>query len=170
MLFLIQHATRNTRPWKRRVIYKAEVVRTEGKEPKDNPRFVVTNLKQSPQWIYEKVYCPRGDVREQNQRELHDGMQIGRTSCSNFSANTFRVVLTATAYVLMHVCPDAGDAPAPSKDPPRPAQVSTLRERFLKLGARVVVSVRRIVLHLPRSFPYLDGFHHLALRWGARAG
>jgi len=24
------------------------------KEPKDNPRFVITNLKQTPQWIYEK--------------------------------------------------------------------------------------------------------------------
>src|SRR5208337_4127216 len=34
------------------------------------------------------------------------------------------------------------------------AQVSTLRERFLKIGAQVVASVRRIVLHLPRSFPY----------------
>jgi len=28
---------------------------------------VVTNLKQSPQWIYEKTYCQRGDVREQDQ-------------------------------------------------------------------------------------------------------
>jgi hypothetical protein len=37
--------------------YKAEVVRTEGKKPKDNSRFVVTNIKQSPQWLYEEVYC-----------------------------------------------------------------------------------------------------------------
>jgi len=39
----------------RRVIFKAEVVRQAGKEPKDNPRFVITNLKQRPQWIYEQV-------------------------------------------------------------------------------------------------------------------
>jgi hypothetical protein len=95
-----RYATRKTWPWKRRVIYKTEVVRAEGKEPKDNPRFVVTNLKQSPQWIYEQVYCPRGDI-ENRIKELHDGMQIGRTSCSNFWANTFRVILTAAAYVLM---------------------------------------------------------------------
>ena len=50
------------------------------------------------------------------------------------------------------------------------AQVSILRKRFLKLGARVVTSVRRIVLHLPRSFPYLDNFHRLALHLGARSG
>jgi hypothetical protein len=159
-----RYATRQTWPWKRRVIYKAEVVRAANKEPKDNPRFVVTNLKQSPQWIYQKVYCLRGDV-ENRIKELHDGMQIGRTSCSNFWANTFRVMLTAAAYVLMqemrlHL----------AKTRHARAQVSTLRERFLKLGAQVVVSVRRIVLHLPQSFPYLDGFQHLALCLGAQTG
>jgi hypothetical protein len=52
------------RSWKRerRVILKAEVVYGEGKEPKDNPRFVVTNLRQRPQWIYETAYCPRGEI------------------------------------------------------------------------------------------------------------
>lgn len=43
-----QYSTKKTWPWPRRVIYKAEVVWGEGKEPKDNPRFVVTNMKQSP--------------------------------------------------------------------------------------------------------------------------
>jgi Transposase DDE domain group 1 len=42
--------------WKqeRRVIYKAEVVRHPGRDPKDNPGFVVTNLKESPKWLYQK--------------------------------------------------------------------------------------------------------------------
>ena len=75
---------------------------------------------------------------------------------------TFRVVLTAAAYVLMqemhlHL----------ARARHARAQVSTLRERFLKLGAQVVVSVRRIVLHLPRSFPDGESFHHLALRLAA---
>jgi len=159
-----RYATKKTWPWKRRIIYKAEVVRAANKEPKDNPRFVVTNLRQSPQWIYEKVYCQRGDV-ENRIKELHDGMQIGRTSCSNFWANTFRVVLTATAYVLMqemrlHLAPTRHAR----------AQVSTLREHFLKLGAQVIVTVRRIVVHLPQAFPYRDSFHLLALSLGAQSG
>jgi hypothetical protein len=134
------------------------------KEPKDNPRFVVTNLKQNPQWIYEQVYCQRGDV-ENRIKELHDGMQIGRTSCSDFLANTFRVLLTAAAYVLMqemrlHLSPTRHAR----------AQVSTLREHFLKLGAQVIVTVRRIVLHLPQAFPYRDSFHRLALSLGAQTG
>jgi hypothetical protein len=159
-----RYATKKTWPWKRRVLYKAEVVRAADKEAKDNPRFVVTSLKQSPQWIYEQVYCQRGDV-ENRIKELHDGMQIGRTSCSNFLANTFRVLLTATAYVLMqemrlHLAPTRHAR----------AQVSTLREHFLKLGAQVIVSVRRIVLHLPQAFPYRDSFHRLALSLGAQTG
>ena len=140
------------------------MVRAEGKEPKDNPGFVVTNMKQSPQWIYETVYCARGDV-ENRIKELHDGMQIGRTSCSNFWANTFRVILTAAAYVLMQELRLHLASTRHAR-----AQVSTLRERFLKLGAQVVVSVRRIVLHLPRSFPYLDSFHRLAFSLGAQSG
>jgi len=73
-------------------------------------------------------------------------MQIGRTSCSNFLANTFRVLLTAAAYVLMqemrlHLAPTRHAR----------SQASTLREHFLKLGAQVVVSVRRIVLQTQKS-------------------
>ena len=46
----------------RRVVIKAEVVRLAGREPRDNPRFVVTNLRQTPRFIYEKIYCARGDI------------------------------------------------------------------------------------------------------------
>ncbi len=58
-----------------------------------------TNLKQSLQWLYEQVYCQRGEI-ENRIKELHD-LQIDRTSCSAFWANQFRVLLTAAAYVLM---------------------------------------------------------------------
>ena len=50
------------------------------------------------------------------------------------------------------------------------AQASTLRERLLKLGATVTRSVRRIVLHLPEGFPFLDTWQQVALAVGARAG
>ena len=159
-----QYRTRKTWPWKRRVIYKAEVVRAEGKKPKDNPRFVVTNMKQTPRWLYEKVYCQRGDI-ENRIKELHYGMEIGRTSCTNFWANQFRVLMTAAGYVLMQEMRLGLAGTASAR-----AQVSILRERFLKIGALVVTSVRRILLHLPQSFPYLDSFHRLALNLGARSG
>jgi len=40
-------------------------------------------MKQSPRWLYEKVYCQRGDL-ENRIKELHYGMEIGRTSCTSF--------------------------------------------------------------------------------------
>jgi hypothetical protein len=151
--------------WKheRRIIIKAEVVRAEGKEPKDNPRVVITNMRQSPQWLYEKVYCQRGEI-ENRIKELH-AMEIDRTSCSRFWANQFRVLLTAAAYVLMQELRLSAAGTNCAR-----AQVWTLRERFLKLGARVVASARRMVIHLPQSFPFLAAFRHMALQLGASPG
>ena len=151
--------------WKRerRVIIKAEVVRAEDKAPKDNPRFVITNLKQTPQWLYEEVYCQRGEI-ENRIKELH-AMEIDRTSCSRFWANQFRVLLTAAAYVLMQELRLSAAGTNCAR-----AQVWTLRERFLKLGARVVASARRMVIHLPQSCPFLATFRHMALELEASPG
>ena len=148
----------------RRVVIKAEVVRLSGREPRDNARFVITNLRPSPRFVYEQVYCARGDI-ENRIKELHDGLQIGRTSCCRFWANQFRVLLTAAAYVLMQELRLRAARTACAR-----TQVTGLRERLLKLGVHVVVSVRRIVLHLPTSTPDLDAWRHIALALGARAG
>jgi len=152
--------------WKheRRVIIKAEVVRHPGREPKENPRFVVTNLPGKPQWIYEKVYCGRGEI-ENRIKELHHGLEIDRTSCSRFWANQFRVLLTAAAYVLMQELRLRAARTSCAR-----AQVWTLRERLLKIGAQVVVSIRRIVLHLPSSCPDRDAWSRIAFSFGATAG
>jgi hypothetical protein len=152
-----------TWPHERRVVIKAEVVRLPGREPRDNARFVVTNLRPSPRFVYEEVYCARGDI-ENRIKELHDGLQIGRTSCCRFWANQFRVLLTATAYVLMQELRLRAARTACAR-----MQVTGLREQLLKLGVHIVVSVRRIVLHLPTSTPLLDAWRHIALALGARA-
>jgi Transposase DDE domain group 1 len=148
----------------RRVVIKAEVVRLAGREPRDNARYVITNLRQTPKFVYEHVYCARGDI-ENRIKELHDGLQIGRTSCCRFWANQLRVLLTAAAYVLMQELRLRAARTAYAR-----TQVTGLRERLLKLGAHVVVSTRRIVLHLPTSTPGLDAWRSIALALGARTG
>ena len=45
-----------------------------------------------------------------------------------------------------------------------------LRDRLLKLSVHVVRSVRRLVLHLPRSTPDRDAWRTVALSLGARPG
>jgi Transposase DDE domain group 1 len=148
----------------RRIIIKAEVVQHPGREPRDNPRFVVTNLHQRPQWLYETIYCARGDI-ENRIKELHHDLAIGRTSCSRFWANQLRVLLTAAAYVLMQELRLRAARTSCAR-----AQVGMLRLRLFKLGARVVGSARRIVLHLPVSSPYGSTWQRVALSLGARAG
>jgi hypothetical protein len=150
-------------PGQRRVIIKAEVVRAADKDHRYNPRFVITNMKQSPHWIYEHVHCQRGDI-ENRLKELHE-LEIDRTSCTSFWANQFRVLLTAAAYVLMQELRLRAAGTACAR-----AQVGMLRERFLKLGARVLVSVRRVVVHLAASFPFLPAFRCVAPALGAATG
>jgi hypothetical protein len=145
----------------RRVIIKAEVVHLDGRAPRDNPRFVITNLRQSPRWVYEHVYCGRGEI-ENRLKELHHGLEIDRTSCCRFWANQLRVLLTAAAYVLMQELRLQAARPAYAR-----AQVTSLRARVLKIGARVVASARRFVLHLPRAFPDIDAWQTIARRLGA---
>jgi len=148
---------------KRRIVIKAEVTRLEGREPKNNPRFVVTNLRNTPRTVYQR-YRERGDV-ENRIKELQYGLQIDRTSCTRFWANQFRVLLTATAYVLMQELRLQAKHTGCAR-----AQVSTLRERLLKVGVWIEVSVRRIVLHLPTSYPFKHDWGRLAVALGARAG
>lgn len=146
---------------KRRVLIKAEVVRTEGKSPKDNPRFVVTNLKQSPRHLYKRVYCGRGDI-ENRIKELHHGLEIDRTSCSDFFANQLRVLITAAAYILMQEVRLAAQGTSCER-----AQVSTLRDRLIKLGAWIETSVRRIVVHLPKGALHRCEWQRIARSLGA---
>ncbi len=124
----------------------------------------MTNLRQTPRFIYEKVYCGRGDI-ENRIKELHDGLQLDRTSCHSFWANQLRVLLTAAAYVLMQEMRLRAARTACAR-----TQVTWLRDRLLKLGAHVVRSVRRLVVHLPRATPDLHAWRQIALALGARAG
>jgi hypothetical protein len=151
------------RSWERsrRVIIKAEIVFNQRDEPKDNPRFVVTNQHQTPKFIYKKAYCSRGEI-ENRIKELHHGLELDRTSCPRFWANQFRVLLTAAAYALLQEIRRQAKRTTLAR-----AQVNTLRERLLKLSARIEESVRRIVVHLPNTFPYAREWNSIARQLGA---
>jgi len=125
-----------------RVTVKAEI--TQGKL---NPRYVVSSLQErTPEQVYD-YYCARGD-RENRIKELKLDLCSGRTSCHSFLANQARLLLHAVASALLAVVQAALAGTQWAA-----AQVSTLRTRLLKVGARVVQSCRRIRLHLPTAFP-----------------
>jgi hypothetical protein len=141
---------------KRRIILKAEVLCYPGRARKDNPRFLVTNLPHRPATVYTRVYCGRGDM-ENRLKELQQGVAMDRTSCSRFTANQLRLLLSVAASVLFQVLQLAARATALGA-----AQIWILRERLLKVAVWVERSVRRIVLHLPQSFPWRAAWQHLA--------
>ena len=144
----------------RRVIFKAEALVYPERELKENQRFVVTNLRLPPPKAWE-LYCQRGDI-ENRIKELHEGLEVDRTSCSSFLANHFRVLETAAAYVLFQEL----RVRLPKTDLAR-AQVGTLRTKLLKIGAVVKESVRRIVLSFPASYPWKSLWHEAAHSLGA---
>jgi len=63
-------------------------------------RFVVTNLDGSADWLYETLYCARGQA--ENLIKLHKAqLASDRTSCRSALANQVRLVLHTAAYWLM---------------------------------------------------------------------
>jgi len=134
--------------WKahRRVIIKAECVQYPGRFPRDNARFVITNMRHAPERIYE-IYRGRGDS-ENRIKEMKE-LDMDRTSCSRFLANQLRLTMTAAAYVLFQELRWRLRRTEAAR-----TQVGRLRLMLLKIGTRVVESVRRIVMHFPNSHPW----------------
>ena len=145
---------------KRRVILKAEAIPYAGREMKNNPRFVVTNLKAKPQRVY-RDYCGRGDP-ENRIKELKHDLSIDRTSCNRFVANQLRVTLTAAAYLLFQELRFKLRKTMLGR-----AQVSRLRTVLINVAARVAQSVRRIVFHLPARYAFTQEWIRAARALGA---
>ena len=135
----------------RRVIAKAEHSDRGG-----NPRFVVTSLDGDPQELYDDLYCQRGDA-ENRIKEQQLGLFADRTSCNGFQANQFRVLLSAAAYVLVETLRRIGLAGTELAT----AQATTIRLKLLKVGGRVVRSVRRLVIHLASGYPLQQTFRRV---------
>lgn len=139
----------------RRVIVKAERL-AQG----PNVRFVVTNLSdRAPTDIYDGLYTARGDM-ENRIKEQQLGLFADRTSCHAFLANQFRLLLSSAAYVLVETLRRTALAGTELAE----AQVDTIRLKLFKVAARVVVSVRRVVLRLSSSYPLQDLWRSLLPR------
>lgn len=148
--------------WKkpRRAVIKAEVVALEGRELRDNPRFVITNLDLIPLNVY-RYYRERGDA-ENRIKELHYDLRFDLTSCTSFLANQLRNLLTAAAYTLYQELRYEARRTELAR-----AQVGTLRERLIKVATTIKESVRRIVLQMPEPFAWYDTWTRLARSLGA---
>ncbi len=121
-----------------------------------NPRFIVTNLPGSPEQLYDEFYCQRGDM-ENRIKEQQLWLFADRTSSHDFMANQFRLILSSAAYILIDSLRRLG---LEGTELAR-AQAGTIRNKLLKIGARVKVSVRRIVFHFSTGYPHQNLFRQI---------
>jgi hypothetical protein len=157
--------------WYRSLCYKTErswsrsrrvVTKVEYGNEGLKMRHVVTSLpasRISPSLLYTKKYCPRGEM-ENRLKEQQLDLFADRTSTHHFESNQLRLWLSSMAYVLVQ----AFRQHCLKKTPLQKATVGTIRLKLLKLGARVVVSIRRILISIASSCSYQDIFKTAYLR------
>jgi hypothetical protein len=129
------------------------ITRLQYGEQGNNPRYVVSNLQDDAQALYDDVYCQRGEAHNRI-KEAQVGLFATRTSCQQFQSNQLRMLLAALGYVLierLHTLALKGTRLAT-------AQVDTLRIKLLKLAAVVTRNTRRIRLYLASNWPSADIF------------
>lgn len=140
--------------WKysRRTIIKAEHT-----EKGPNPRFIITNLEGEPQKLYEEVYCARGDM-ENRIKEQQLNLFASRTSCHDWWANQFRLLLSGCAYVLI----SALKRMVLKGTEFAKAQCDTIRLKLFKIGAVVIRNTRKIKFFSSSAYPYQNLFINIA--------
>ena len=158
-------STRKSWSRKRRVIAKAEWTKGEA-----NPRFIVTSLADADgdgRHLYEAVYCARGEM-ENRIKECQMDLFADRTSTGTMKANQLRLWFASMAYVLI----DSLRRMALQATDLADASCGTIRRKLLKIGALVIISVRRIKFAMASGCPYKAVFaraHH-ALSTAADTG
>jgi hypothetical protein len=138
----------------RRVIVKAEHAALGS-----NPRYVVTNLDDAPQALYDDLYCARGDMENRIKEQQLD-LFADRTSCHRWWPNQLRLLLSSLAYVLMETIRRLGLKGTELAQ----AQCGTIRLKLFKIGAIVLRNTRRIRLHLCAACPSQRLFFLVARR------
>jgi len=124
-----------------------------------NPRYVVTNLDQTPKWIYTKLYCARGDM-ENRIKEQQLNLFADRTSCHDWWANQFHLLLSSLAYCLLETIRRVGLAGTELAR----AQAGTIRLKLLKIGAVILRNTRRIRFLLSTAYPHRELFCRVTAR------
>jgi hypothetical protein len=151
--------------WKRprKVVARIEcslqpVAGSTGMRQEVDVRYVVTSLEGSARHLYENVYCQRGQM--ENLIKLHKAqLASDRMSCHSATANQVRLVLHTAAFWLMH----GVRAAIPRSNPLAGCEFATIRERLIKIGARVIEHIARIRVQLPTSCPEGALFRVVAL-------
>ena len=108
------------------------------------------------QSLYEQMYCARGDM-ENRIKEQQLYLFADRTSSATMQANHLRLYFSSLAYVLMNEL----RTQVLQGTELTQAQCHTIRLKLFKIGARVRISVRRIVVSMATGYPYQNTFFQI---------
>lgn len=116
-------------------------------------RFVVTSLKGKSKTLYEKEYCPRGDM-ENRIKEKQNDMYGTRTSSSKMRANQLRLWFSSIAYTFLHLL----RIKALKNTSMEKAQCNTIRLRLIKIGGLIKKSCRRFFVQFSENYVFKNIF------------
>ena len=129
------------------------IARVEAGPQGSDTRFIITNLADTPEHLYEDIYCARGQAENLiKAHKLH--LASDRTSCTKATANQFRLLVHTAAYWLMLTLRGLAAKLSFCRD----AQFNTIRINLLKVAARVTEIATRIKVVLPSSYPYQNSW------------
>ena len=120
-------------------------------------RYVICSMDMDPQDAYE-TYCGRCEC-ENRWKEMKLYIKSGRTSCTRFLANRFRLLLHHAAYALIQVLRQHLRGTQLAK-----ASVETLRAKLLKTAVLVRRTQRSVTWRLPMHNPYEWAWRRLYAR------
>jgi len=160
------------------------VIKCEANAAGVNRRAVVTNrpgARVLPQGVYDE-YADRGESENRN-KELKCELKGDRLSDHRYMANAFRMMMhTLAANLLVRLRKLIADPPPPLPDPELPPEARsprakrkqfnrrrradplgeghacTWRTQFIKVGARIVSTTRRIRVLLSKAWPFWEHF------------
>ena len=112
-------------------------------------RYVVTNIAHcGPQWLYDSLYCARGQAENLIKRHKSQ-LASDRTSCRSPLANQMRLILHTAAYWLMLAVRNAIPRPQALAS----GEFSTIRLRLLKVAVRIKETASRVRLAIAANCP-----------------
>jgi hypothetical protein len=119
----------------------------------------ICSVARNPEEFYRSMYCMRGEM-ENRIKEQQLCLFADRTSCTDFMANQFRLLLSSFAYALVDGIRRIG---LQGSEAAR-WRVDTIRLRLFKIAARVRVTCRRVIFHFASACPYASIFDSACAR------
>jgi hypothetical protein len=119
--------------------------------------FLVTNIEYDvPQRLYEDLYCQRGNA-ELFIRDLK-ALKATKLSCSRFSANQFRLLMHALAYLMLHQLRLLLPASIARQT------IKSIQEKIIRIAAAIKESVRRVAIKWTSHWQWEKMLLYLARR------